>query len=105
MSEFKVGDWVKSTEDPTCILQIKTIEADSVSGTYGASLRGIMLEHTELWTPQPGEWCWSISFGFVKFLKFNEPNEFIIMSYNNKVHNVLSIEPFIGTLPTFLKDN
>ncbi len=91
--KFKVGDWVRDGKN---IYQF--IEPSSI---YSYELS---LNRCELWQPQPGEWCWFWENGdkipsFGKLTGMTESGKFFsgwgIYDY---------CEPFIGELPTNLKD-
>ena len=90
MQNFKVGDWVRAPSG--CIYQIN--ETNILHGT----------KHFIQWKPKTGEWCWyskwdkivCVEFYLCKFvLDMNE----VESEFKHKY------EPFIGELPTFLKEN
>lgn len=96
---FKVGDWVveKSNGDikqTTCMPQ------------ENWTTRSAMYERLcEPWKPQPGEWCWF--YGIQKhpildqFHSYGNSGRYKTKRHSSYTH----CEPFIGTLPTNLKDN
>ena len=112
MSEFKVGDWVKSIKYRHLRpIKIQTIyESNTRHGTLGLKSNGIVLysDEVELWTPQPGEWCWfwkgypsSEVPQLQQFKELEELGRYTTMQKGCFNH----CEQFIGELPTFLKDN
>lgn len=121
--KFKAGDWVrlprlevdyiyKVTENTVCLTHFGSI------GIYTDTYQNL-----ELWQPKPGEWCWF----------WNEPSDIPILAklisieyflerpteYKIKTPSYISetvyscmtymyfknCEPFIGQLPTILKDS
>jgi hydrogenase maturation factor len=86
MSEIKVGDWV--IFDNGNIKAIKKV-SEIMLDTYNDLLN----KYTTLWQPKEGEWV-VISFG----------NENAVITKFDKNANYVDIEPFIGELPSFLKD-
>lgn len=102
MQNFKVGDWVKILTFRNHVpVTIKDIEGCRYILSTGLYADDSILEH---WKPQLGEWCWyskwdkivCVEFYLCKFvLDMNE----VEPEFNHKY------EPFIGQLPSFLKDN
>lgn len=102
--KFKVGDWVRAPSG--CIYQIN--ETNILHGT----------EHFIPWQPKPGEWCW-VGYKLMKFSKlikedYSTTFEFISPDRDADGHKIKKyilerhlqvVEPFIGQLPTFLKEN
>ena len=103
MQEFKIGDWVQviaGHERPIGSL----FKVKSCLTRYRAA-------DVKLWTPKEGEWCWFCSVnGNSELGQFIE--EFFEGRYRYKLNGTNSVfncdaircEPFIGKLPTFLKD-
>jgi len=105
---FKVGDWCYHENS---IKQIDFIDEDTICGD-----ESIMISFTnnsygytsdcELWQPKEGEWCWFYS-------ELNERpyiDKFITMKgdYYKTLwwnDNFQFCEPFIGELPSFLKES
>lgn len=96
---FKVGDWVrvKSEVDGEYIERY-----DEVSKHYSCEL--------ELWKPKEGEWYW-LDRVLCKITFINEygPDEFYFIDSVNQTErkgffSISKIEPFIGELPSFIKD-
>ena len=94
MSEFKVGDRVieKSTKKLKQIPQCKTENTKATLAMYGRLC--------ELWQPQVGEWCW--------FRTYTDETLTLIKWKNSAAQNEsLSLsrcEPFLDSLPSFIKD-
>lgn len=91
---FKEGDWVFD------------IETESI---YQFKKHMIVYPSIKLWEPQEGEWCWfrtSTDRPFIaKFLQIR--NSTVSPEYIYEIEDgdwLKSCEPFIGTLPSNLKD-
>lgn len=107
---FKVGDWVRSTKYLHMVpCKVESIfESNERKGDFGLKSCGTVhyASEAELWQPKEGEWVVlcdkdmidEMMFGVIKYSK--ELYEEIISNGNNPI-----IEPFIGKLPTFVKDN
>ena len=101
MTNFKPGDWV----------HIPSLNTEPVQ--YYSDLCHLGLE---LWQPKVGEWCWFWSKSFPKpqLLPFRSyfKNSFYSTEYGVTIFNEVLYkcnyfdycEPFIGQLPTHLKD-
>lgn len=108
MNKFKAGDWVRDTRQgmkkpiaqlkPNCIALTNPEE-------YAA--------HYIPWVPEVGEWCWFWDditphrptlrkFGCSELPKHYSDNVVFCDSEQNPFTNC---EPFIGELPSFLKEN
>ena len=98
MQNFKVGDWVRDGEN---IYQF--IEPSSI---YSYELS---LQSCELWQPKIGEWCWFWNFNEMptleQFSKYHNLDDHLGNYETLAVKLYQHCEPFIGELPTFLKDN
>ena len=112
MNLFKLGDWIKSTKYPNLNpIQIESIyESNTRPGTLGLKSKGTVLysDEVKLWQPKVGEWCW--------FWNNNQPKlkKLYSINYEHNVHwtyktidckTYQHCEPFIGQLPSILKDN
>ena len=96
--KFKVGDWIT---DGIEVWQHK--ENCRVKNQTSWSL----------WQPQPGEWCWVFDTGTYvpvlrKFICFdddlNAPLKYIVEGHDGRSHLPFKfIEPFIGVLPSKIK--
>ena len=107
MQQFKVGDWVKTKAG--FIKQISCLTGDKCDtlsiGNTSVGINVVFKNEIELWQPKEGEWCWfwnrhtNISPLIRKF-------EYIFNGdfYTNGQMIFTHCEPFIGNLPTFLKD-
>ena len=95
MSSFKPGNWV----------YIPSLNTEPVQ--YRSDLCHLGLE---LWEPKQGEWCWYKNL-LVKVISINNRDDGIISySVSNPMlgesySGAITLEPFIGQLPTFIKDN
>lgn len=113
ISQFKAGDWVCNDSSLFKIVLTK------INGSFVKIHTNKPVEETDWydakiftpWHPQEGEYCWFI-FDLSKELKY-ELGQFDLINYDecipyygSKQHNKFFeyCEPFIGELPTFLKD-
>lgn len=107
MQQFKVGDWLigKYSKNPICIETIGTTLTNSsvtINGTFS-------VDQFTLWQPKEGEWCWfwnsALGIWFISTLKdFGEYNNSIQYRCNSVYYICEKCEPFIGELPSSLKD-
>ena len=123
MTNFKPGDWViiPNDSDKRSLAQVKeTYTESSKVKLYWPSEDSAAvcseMTHYELWQPQSGEWCWFWSKSFPKpqLLPFRSyfKNSFYSTEYGVTIFNEVLCEcnyfdycePFIGQLPTILKD-
>jgi hypothetical protein len=105
---FKVGDWVKTTGMPFKVDE--PVLSDIDCGEL----------EVELWKPKEGEWCWFRSESMPKYIQvlaqfkevYNEVDHIrycVMYKQEDVEEGVISIhysecEPFIGQLPSFIKD-
>ena len=102
--KFKVGDFVRyALSTPARALEINNIDGNRY---YFTNSEMSCLEHElELWSPVKGEWCWFYDRASVKYshlAKFNE-------MWKNKFRSTTDTpwyycEPFLNSLPSYLKD-
>ena len=105
--QFKVGDWVipKVADDFKPRKITKIVDNDFIESE---DLMGYMIDF-ELWQPKEGEWCWFWNYTDTpNFMMFNGITE------DNLYNGITCIggcdiefdycEPFIGELPSFIKD-
>jgi hypothetical protein len=96
MSNFKIGDWVREPDG-----DIWKLDNEVEKGSYVDT-------DCELWQPKIGEWCWYVaSGGFVKCLEYITENKFdgCYLGGSDATCYIQDCEPFVGKLPSFLKDN
>ena len=105
--EFKVGDWICQNN---YVMKIDSMTDYAYHSNDG---KAIKLENAELWKPQPCEWCWFWNDGERPTL-----GQFVVMSKDNEAYRMKRFnstdknsryyskycEPFIGELPTALKE-
>ena len=100
MKEFKVGDWVRHIESNN----IYKINGFSIHGQTKGFIQIpdeynlVPQSECELWQPKEGEWCWSKTRNELT----NNVCELIRFYWDNA--NIGDCEPFIGELPSFLKE-
>ena len=116
MTNFKIGDWAVCPEDNKIFLIDGDYNGGYQSTEYWSGLDFI------LWQPQPGEWCWfwndnnylpnlrqfssclkTIDGTTIHLIK-QDKSTGILMSHCG-IEGYTHCEPFIGQLPTSLKDN
>lgn len=101
MQNFKVGDWVKSTKYPHLKpIQIEsTYESNERKGELGLKSQRTILYSSEVvhWQPTEGEWVIPDS-GL-------SDDMFVVMKYDPIRLIANRCEPFMGQLPSNLKDN
>jgi hypothetical protein len=105
MSNFKVGDWVRTKNG---VFQIEDIDDhDFIEGVVedvqlyftDKNERWEWRSNAKLWQPRAGEWCW-----LVPIFKTTEVHK--LVKYNKEEFDKdMKFEPFIGELPSFIKDN
>lgn len=114
MEEFKVGDWVR--KEPFLFEQ--EVYQLAYSDFYGVGRKSdSFFENLEPWQPKEGEWCWFYTntskgrrFINPQLGKFQNLVEQDTNTYKNGYRYIADIgfykqcEPFIGELPTFLKE-
>ena len=112
---FKVGDWVRSKSfenDGNKELLIKKLKVQQQVDFVNK-----YQEEWEFWKPQEGEWCWfyfseSVSdhncLTLGKFIGFrNKESNALFLEYYDTDNNIFAsdmCEPFIGNLPSFIKE-
>lgn len=108
--EFKVGDWVKFNNPTGDGTVTKIINIDKsfkhpyeLKGFYGSRYGDSDFKH---WQPKEGEW---VACGLSE-----TKDEFWVMKYRKEdienlirlnPHEEVFIEPFIGEIPSFLKES
>ena len=87
MSSFIPGDWVN----------IPSLNTEPVQ--YRSDLCHLGLE---LWHPKVGEWCWFWNQSDINLSISPHIGQYGNLSYSLEFYD--NCEPFIGQLPTFIKD-
>lgn len=91
---FKVGDWVREYDKYSDDITISQLSEYDIC-TIG---RGDSFNTYEKWEPKEGEWCW-----FTIIDGYALPP--LLMQYGEQdVDRWNIIEPFIGELPSFVKE-
>lgn len=121
MQNFKVGDWVKDIQDEA-LYKIKEIKEFPEEPTYKRFIFSstketwIDIYNDEIdtdgwkpWQPKLGEWCWFWNFNEMptleQFSKYHNLDDHLGNYETLAVKLYQHCEPFIGELPTYLKDN
>jgi hypothetical protein len=113
MSNFKVGDWVRTKNG---VFQIEDIDDhDFIEGVVedvqlyftDKNERWEWRNNVKLWQPQVGEWCWFWNTNEMptleQFSKYYDLDDDLGNYEVNTYKLYQYCEPFIGELPTFLK--
>lgn len=99
---FKAGDWITvSGPAGKFVEQISGINED----TYTLSKTNICYKsQAKLWTPEPGEWCWFWDEHYTTAIlaKFENISNGLFVEHHGNIFEYC--EPFIGELPSYLKD-
>ena len=98
MQQFKVGDWVDYAGE-----FYRVHEEYNGKGNISKEVVNSLVRHdknVQLWQPKEGEWVWYKKKKRNKLT--NNVCELIRFYWDNV--NIGDCEPFIGELPTFLKD-
>ena len=115
MSKFKIGDWVQFIDSDSTKYFGRCLDIrDTYHSDYGDITVvdvdwtdiGHFIQDVEPWQPQEGEWCW-YKHMLVKVISVDKRDDGIIRyvvsasMYAEQYSGAISLEPFIGTLPTF----
>ena len=112
MNEFKVGDWVillnkdvhkvEAISKNGRVLFLSTHEIPQADNWWG-------VDQCKPWQPKEGEWCWfqwaqpkTANYQILSKFKLNSPCGRYYEDIDGMCFDFC--EPFIGTLPSFLKD-
>ena len=107
MSSFKPGDWVRHIAFKSkhkCISINDGEFDDKVSVTNSHSFDNEFMIDYELWQPKVGEWCWFWDENYTTAIlaKFENISNGLFVEYHGNIFDYC--EPFIGQLPTHIKD-
>jgi len=120
MSKFKVGSLLRNT-DNNQIGVVHSILDDAYYCLDVGYIGDDDSDNVEIWTPRPQEWCWihtrrdSMPFigCFLTQIKIGYSLVFTDHTYTSggkrkdvviEQNELITIEPFIGTLPRFIKE-
>lgn len=106
MNSFKPDDWIilSNSSDSRSLAQVKeTYSNSNKAKLYWPSENSTAvcseMQYYELWQPKVGEWVWSKgSYTQAFIFKWTSSHE------QAGIINCTNYEPFIGQLPTYLKD-
>lgn len=79
-------------------------------GSIANGVNVVLKSDIKLWQPKLGEWCWYKHL-LVKVISIDKRDDGIIRyvisapMYAEQYSGAILLEPFIGELPSFLKDN
>ena len=106
MKVFKPGDWVKyKDQQDTTIYKVMDILSNDLIDIEDTIVDKYDIE---LWQPKPNEWCWFwnvTDFDAPTLSRFCGMQDKLFRCTNSKQNLFTHCEPFIGQLPTSLKDN
>lgn len=104
--KFKVGDWIKLGD---YVIKVYRIDSDYY---YAKGSGCIAIDKAEKWEPRRGQLCWfwtpaeKIIPKLGRFLqRENYKQYYASFGSGNSCESHLYCEPFIGELPTIIKDN
>ena len=103
-NKFRVGDWVVWDRGKTSEVH-QVIEVCLIKN-HSALDNGINVhnEDLSLWKPKVGEWCWYSKWDNIVCLDYFLC-KFVIGMNELEDGYTYKYEPFIGELPSFLKEN
>ena len=109
--KFKIGDWVSYYNGFKDVLfQIKEFDCE---GRIKHDCNRFKEEYLKLWKPKQGEWCWFWNKNRIptigQFLSIEtDGNLKYSATFPNTPHTMIGYykycEPFIGELPSFIKE-
>ena len=108
--KFKVGEWVRSKENKFDF-SLVSIDTEKFYKALGSNFE----DEWELWQPKEGEWCWFWYLNCSPVLaqcSGYDGEDYEAIEYSNSINGKrierVSIysycEPFIGNLPSFIKE-
>lgn len=110
MTKFKVGDWVRyyNRKEPFKITKIHNdTKGMNAKWKYVADQYTYTKDMLKHWQPQEGEWCWfwdnTDNLQLRKFWEMDKINPHLFQPYGS-VMGFKYCEPFLGTLPSCVKD-
>lgn len=107
MSEFKVGDWVREDFGDMNIVKIKEKYIAEDGSVYINNFNSELFSH---WQPKNDEWCWfkdekNTIGSLTQLVGIEKDGTYYGYSSYGMPDKAPCVEPFIGELPSFLKDN
>ena len=103
---FKVGDWATFTthgmKKITDVFRNEGLKLDMLS--FNSKYDVYVEADATLWKPESTKWCWSELYGLVKVLQKNTTGDYRCATFSGSESNITTLEPFVGTLPTYVKD-
>lgn len=108
--KFKVGDLVEllHTNNPRLIGVVKKLDISQAFIEWGNSRSWKSFDKLIFWQPKEDEWCWYKHL-LVKVINVDKRDDGIIRyvvsapMYAEQYSGAISLEPFTGTLPSFLE--
>ena len=99
MSSLKPGDWIEITY--TSIYHMKPFITKYISDEL---INSKFIKSIKLWQPKVGEWCWFWDENYTTAIlaKFENISNGLFVEHHGNIFEYC--EPFIGQLPTHLKD-
>lgn len=109
MEKLKIGDFVRHNDDEG-VFKILSIADLGDTIFYSDGNRSHREEKLKLWQPQVGEWCWfkdekNTIGSLIQLVGIEKDGTYYGYSSCGMPDKAPCVEPFIGELPTFLKDN
>ena len=118
--KFKVGDWVvNKTSKQRIVKKITSTYDDAVTvGDTEVGINVMLINDLELWQPKAGDWCWFWDYdnqpaiGKSNGVTPSSENCDFYMGNTSHPYNIPHLfqgfvfcEPYIGQLPSVIKDN
>ena len=105
--EFNVGDWVREDFGDMNVTQVKEKFIADDGSVY---INNFNSELFSAWQPKEGEWCW-VGKNLSKIVAHDRDGYATCLNSNGTYTTYMKLEyiykiaePFIGELPSFLKD-
>ena len=103
MSSFKPGDWIQCTYANGTKFVVQVVSETSVKEA-GRVYPTTLDSDWVAWQPKVGEWCWFWDENYTTAIlaKFENISNGLFVEHHGNIFEYC--EPFIGQLPTHLKD-
>ena len=101
MSSFKPGDWIQCTYANGTKFVVQVVSETSVKEA-GRVYPTTLDSDWVAWQPKVGEWCWFWNQSDINLSISPHIGQYGNLSYSLEFYD--NCEPFIGQLPTFIKD-
>ena len=97
--DLKLGEWVRIEYTDK---GFKT-EVTQVTSELQKLHTSLAIKSIKLWKPKNKDWCWNAWLGLVQYdCTCSDGSHKIWDPHRKRTSNIHTLEPFIGTLPTYL---